>query len=192
MIEIMNLNPNYFSHGIYHIYPLTNLSLNFLQRGQYNQDSQQYEPPSIEIYTKFSLTMYFLTFWILLALHSLTIFIADRCCMNGISNSATTWECIIHAFQKTSFPFPFSNWHDEMGSCQNLMKKKEESQREVLVAMLINLLFNMVMLIPLPILCKIDYNHCNLVFMYMMINNRIIFYQQISMFWKGTIKLMMS
>ena len=160
MIQIVSLNPNYFDDtDVSHIYPLTNHSLKFLQRGQYNQDSRQYEPPSIELYTEFSLAIYFLTFWILLFLQSLTIFIADRCCMNSIPKSATKWECIIHAFQKTSFPFPYANWHDEIGSCQDLIKKKEDSQREVLVAILTNLLFNMVMLIPLPILCKINYNH---------------------------------
>ena len=155
MIEIKSLNPTFFGSEQRHIYPLTNLSLNFLQRGRYNQDSRQYEPPSIELYTVFSLQIYFLTFWILLFLHSLTIYIADRCCMNTIPESTTTWERIIHAFQKTSFPFPFANWHNETGSCQDLIRKKEETQREVLVATLINLLFNMVLLIPLPILCKI-------------------------------------
>ena len=160
MIEIVSLNPTYFVGSLVsHVYPLTNLSLNFLQRGRYNQDSQQYEPPSIELYTEFPLAFYFLVFWILLSLQTLAIFIADRCCMNTIPKSATTWERIIHAFQKSSFPFPYANWHDEIGSCEDLMKKKEESQVEVLVAMLINLLFNMVMLIPLPILCKINYTH---------------------------------
>ena len=165
MIKIASFLPTYFggdinhSTKISHVYPLTNLSLNFLQRGHFNQESSQYETPSIELYTEFSLEIYFLMFWILLSLQTLTIFVADRCCMNTIPKSSTTWECIIHAFQKTSFPFPFTNWHDEIGNCQDLKKKKEESQREVLVAMLINLLFNMVLLIPLPILCKINYNH---------------------------------
>ena len=161
MIEIVSLNPTYFVNQApcSHIYPLTNLSLNFLQRGYFNQDSRQYEPPSIELYTEFSLAIYFLAFWFLLSIQSLTIFIADKFCINSIPSSATTWECIIHAFQKTSFPFPFANWHDEIGSCQDHIKKKKESQCEVFVAMLINLLFNMFMLIPLPILCKIDYNH---------------------------------
>ena len=161
MIEIASLNPTYFdlTSGNSHVYPLTNLSLNFLQRGQFNQDSRQYEPPSIKLYTEFSLAVYFLMFWILLFLQSLTIFTADRCCKNTIPKSATTWECIIHAFQKTSFPFPYTDWHDEIGSCQDLIKKKEESQSEVLVAILINLLFNVVMLTPLPILCKMIYNH---------------------------------
>ena len=163
MIEIVSLNPTYFdnqdSHRVIHVYPLTNLSLKFLQRGQYNQDSHQYEPPSIELYTEFSITIYLLVFWILLSLQTLAIFVADRCCINTIPIIATTWERVIHAFQKTSFPFPFTNWHDEIGSCQDFIKKKEESQHEVLVAMLINLLFNMVLLFPLPILCKINYNH---------------------------------
>ena len=161
MIEIVSFNPTYFANeaSVNHVYPLTNLSLNFLQRGQYNPDSSQYEPPSIELYTEFSLAIYFMTFWILLSLQSLAIFIADRCCISTIPRCTTTWERIIHAFQKSSFPFPYANWHDEIGSCEDLMKKKEESQVEVLVAMLINLLFNMVMLIPLPILCKINYTH---------------------------------
>ena len=160
MFEIVSLDPTYFNgndgNSISHVYPLTNLSLNFLQRGQYNQDSHQYEPPSIELYTEFSLAIYFLMFWILLSLQTLAIFLADRCCRNSIPRSATSWERIIHAFQKTSFPFSYANWHNEIGNCQDLIKKKEEAQREVFVAILINLLFNMVLLIPLPILCKIN------------------------------------
>ena len=88
MIEIVSLNPTYFdnqeSHRVFHVYPLTNLSLNFLQRGHYNQDSTQYEKPSIELYTDFSLEIYFVMFWILLSLQILTIFVADRCCINTI------------------------------------------------------------------------------------------------------------
>ena len=163
MIEIVSFNPTYFDeiigNGISHVYPLTNLSLNFLQRGQYNQDSLQYEPPSIELYTEFSLAIYFLMFWILLSLQSIAIFVADRYCINTMPRNVTTWECIIHAFQKTSFPFPYANWHNEIGSCEDHIKKKEESQFEVLVSMSINLLFNMVTLIPLLILCKINCNN---------------------------------
>ena len=111
MIEIVSFNPTYYGNmaqDIKHIYPVTNFSLNFLQRGQYNPDSEQFEPPSIELYTEFSLTIYFLMFWILLSLQSLAIFVADRFCMNSIPKSATTWERIIHAFQKTSYPFPYA------------------------------------------------------------------------------------
>ena len=144
-----------------HIYPLTNISLSILQRGKLLTFRQGpifdyvYQPPLLELYTQFSLQTYFFAFWGILILQILTIFVIDKIWIRNIPKYATLWDRILHAVQKSSFPFPHVNWHQEKGSCYEHLKRKQADQQEVLVAILINLIFNMLLLVPLPIFCKI-------------------------------------
>ena len=144
-----------------HIHPLTNISLSKLQRGTLSEFSCstnsgfEFEPPSLDLYTQFSLQFHFFAFWVILLLQSLTIFIADKIWSNNIPESSTFWDKILHAAQKSSFPFPYTNWHQESGSCHDHLRRKRAAQQEILMAMIINLLFNMLLLVPLPIFCKI-------------------------------------
>ena len=146
---------------IQHIHPLTNISLSLLQRGKLLEQhkgtlvTHEYQPPPLELYTKFSLQTYFFVFWGILSLQSLTIFVVDKIWVRNVPNSAKCWNRILHAVQKCSFPFPYTNWHQENGSCDEHHKRKQAVQHEVLAAILINLLFNMILLVPLPIFCKI-------------------------------------
>ena len=167
MLEFQGLRP-YSPNAtsvIPHIHPLTNTSLSILQRGTFSIKilntpsgplfSYNYQPPPLELYTKFSLQAYFFSFWVILILQTLTIFAIDKIWVKNVPKSATLWNRILHAIQKSSFPFPYTNWHQEKGSCYEHLKRKRAVQEEVLVAILINLLFNMILLVPLPILCKI-------------------------------------
>ena len=173
MLEFISLHPYAVdaSNIIPHIHPLTNISLSQLQRGNafeyvVNTPSgplygYNYVPPPLELYTQFSLQTYFFAFWCILLLKIFTILIIDKIWVKNIPQSATLWNRILHSVQKSSFPFPYTNWHQENGSCFDHLRRKEEAQREVLVSILINLLFNMILLIPLPIFCKIcfQFNH---------------------------------
>ena len=78
-----------------------------------------------------------------------------------MTSTVTLWEKLVHAIQKSHLPFPFKNWHEGKGSCLDHMKRKKLGEKEVLAATIVNLAFNMVMLIPLVILCKIKnvFNH---------------------------------
>ena len=145
-----------------HIHPLTNISLSKLQRGTFtvyekpaNFYNFVYEPPSLDFYTQFSLEIHFFVFWAIVSLQGLTIFIADKIWSDNIDESATMWDRILHAMQKCSFPFPYTNWHEENGNCHDHLRRKKASNQEVLTTILINLFFNMVLLIPLPIFCKV-------------------------------------
>ena len=141
-----------------HIYPLTNISLSELQRGKLDTGTTtqvNYIPPSLDLYTLFSPQTYFFAFWGILILQTMTIFIIDKTWVRNVPKSATLWDRILHSLQKSSFPFPYTNWHQENGSCNEHLKRKQAVQLEVLVAILINLLFNMILLLPLPIFCKI-------------------------------------
>ena len=144
-----------------HITPQTNLVLSNLQRGYFynvdskNDESSIYEPPPLELYTKFSLQLYFLAFWVILFLQMLTIFITDKIWATNIPQSATIWERMMHATLKSHFPIPYVNWHEGDGNCNDHVKRHRAANHEVLVTTAVNLLFNLIMLTPLVILCKL-------------------------------------
>ena len=115
MFEFVVLDPDLNNFLTFqHIYPTTNFSLSFLQRGHYNQSTQEFQSPPLELYTQFSLTTYFLVFWIILALQVLSIFIADNLLIT--KEKITQWKRFLHAIQKSSFPFPYTNWHQGNGT----------------------------------------------------------------------------
>ena len=153
------------SNIIPHIHPLTNISLAQLQRGkltEYTIDTPtgpfyeyDYVPPPLELYTQFSLQTYFFAFWGILVLQTCTIFVIDKIWVKNIPNNATLWDRLLHSIQKASFPFPYTNWHQENGNCSDHLRRKQMAQQEVLVSILINLVFNMILLVPLPIFCEI-------------------------------------
>ena len=141
-------------------------SLSYIQRGDFtfldNADHSTfsiYNPPSIELYTIFSLQTYFIIFWGILCLQNLSIFIVDKIIVKNIPKNVTLWERITHAIVKSHYPYPYANWHEAIGDCQEHVKRKKEAQQEVLVTSIVNLIFNMVLLFPLVILCK-PINYC--------------------------------
>ena len=146
-----------------HIHPLTNISLSQLQRGKLSTTfidvidmvRYDYQPPPLELYTQFSLQIYFFVFCGILILQTLTILVIDKVWIKNVPKSATLWERTLHAAQKSSFPFPYTNWHQDKGSCYEHLKRKQAVQQEVLFAILVNLMFNMILLVPLQIFCKI-------------------------------------
>ena len=167
MLEFISLHPYAVdaSNIIPHIHPLTNISLSQLQRGNTVENvintpsgpvyGYNYVPPPLELYTQFSLQTYFFVFWCILLLKISTILIIDKIWITNIPENAPLWNRILHAVQKSSFPYPYTNWHQESGSCFDHLKRKKAAQLEVLVSILINLLFNMILLVPLPIFCRI-------------------------------------
>ena len=129
-------------------------SISNIDRGQYVSTGAYdngisytfYEPVSLEFYVQFSLMNYFLAFIGILLLQSFTIFIIDIFLLRNRPSTVTLWEKIIHAIQKSHLPFPIQNWHEGKGSCLDHIKRHKLVQKEVLIATIINLAFNMVML----------------------------------------------
>ena len=167
MFDFKGLNP-YGANAtrvIPHIYPLTNISLTQLQRGNIIESvvdtpsgliyTYYHEPPLLELYTQFSLQTHFFAFWGILILQTCTIFVIDKIWVKNIPNTATIWDRMLHTIQKATFPFPYANWHHENGTCSDHLRRKQMVQQEVLVSIMINLIFNMMLLVPLPIFCKI-------------------------------------
>ena len=142
---------------------MANLTLSNLQRGHFeivtdgngHYTSSIYVPPTLALYTKFSLQSHFLAFWMILFLQILTIFITDKVWTRNIPESATIWEQLMHANLKSHFPLPFTNWHEGDGNCNDHVKRHKAANHEFLVTTAVNLLFNLIMLTPLVILCKL-------------------------------------
>ena len=109
----------------------------------------------LEAYVQFSFLSYFLAFIGILFLQTFTIFIIDGFYLKNMTSTITLWKRILHAIQKSHLPYPYKNWHDGKGSCLQHTERKKLVQKEVLTTTIVNLAFNMVMLIPLAILCKI-------------------------------------
>ena len=145
-----------------HITPLSNLTLSNLQRGHFDIqigglgkfNYSLYEPPLLELYTQFSLQLYFLAFWVIMFLQMLTIFIVDKVWDRNIPQTATLWERLMHANLKSHFPISYVNWHEGDGNCNDHIKRHKAENHEVLVTTAVNLLFNLILLTPLVILCK--------------------------------------
>ena len=167
MIGFKNLDPSLSSYGIDGIQYFTNNSMldsvSNIDRGQFMSTGVAsadgipftfYEPVPLEFYVQFSLMSYFLAFIGILLLQSFTIFIIDIFLLRNRPSTVTLWEKIIHAIQKSHLPFPIQNWYEGKGSCLDHIKRHKLVQKEVLIATIVNLAFNMVMLIPMVILCK--------------------------------------
>ena len=61
------------------------------------------------------------------------MFVIDKIWVTNIPKRATLWDRILHAAQKSSFPFPYTNWHQEKGSCFEHLKRKQAVQGPKLV-----------------------------------------------------------
>ena len=162
MLDFQIFNPTTF-YIPHQVITSKNISLTHLQRGNYSfitvggddfNTGSIYEPPPLELYTKFSLQAYFLMFWGILIVQTFVILIIDKTLVKTIPQSATKWERFIHAIVKSHFPFPYVNWYEGFGDCKDHIKRQKAAQHEVLITMATNLFFNMTMLIPLVILCE--------------------------------------
>ena len=150
----------YVYSKIPHVYPLSNFSSINIQRGEFTSlrgdelYSSVYEPPSIKLYTYFSLQTCFLALWGILFLQNLTIFIIDKIWVKTMPENTTLWQRFMHACKKSHLPFPHTNWYKAKGGCQDHVNRKKAVDKEVLLATIVNLVFNMTLLTPLAILCK--------------------------------------
>ena len=165
MIGFTTMHPTYIGAGVQFFTKNSRLnSISNIMRGQYiftgslspaRKPDPYYEPVPLELYVQFSFLSYFMAFIGILLLQSLTIFITDIFVLKNMPSTVTLCERIIHVIQKSQLPFPIQNWHEGKGSCLDHIKRHKLVQKEVLTATVINLAFNMVMLIPLVILCKV-------------------------------------
>ena len=132
------------------------ISLSNIQRGYFDKSQVNfYVPPPLESYTHFSFQVYLLTFMAILFLQCLVISVTDKVFVETFPDDTKWWDRVIHSIGKSNIPFPFMYWHEGDGDCNEHIKRKKDTEYEVLLTICINLFFNMVLLFPLVILCKL-------------------------------------
>ena len=100
----------------------------------------------------FSRNMYLLIFCVLHSVQIITILLVK---VTVFKSSNTIWENIICSVEQSHYPFPSEDWDTRKGGCVDHIKRQMNVQKEFLVMTIINLAFNIVLLFPLLILCKI-------------------------------------
>ena len=113
----------------------------------------QYVPPKLEEYTLFTVKQFFFIFWGILFLQSLIVFIAKYLISDQFKN-LKWYEKIFHSMECINFAFPHHDWDHEDGDGYQHYKRMLANKKEVQINLLMNTIFNLVLLSPLPILCK--------------------------------------
>ena len=122
--------------------------------GKIDLDLADYAPPPITVYTYFTLQHYFGIFFCVLALQTIVIFIV-KCFWSIHFKNLNCLEKLLHSIENSQFPFAVHDWDQEQGSCEDHFYQMKRNRTETLIITMINLGFNLILLFPLAILCKI-------------------------------------
>ena len=150
---VPQINPDISFDKIY-FSPNKSVDISLIQRGKWLTGFMEYEPPKLEeLYTIFSVKMYFLIFWSILVVQNIVLFIVKY--FSSEQFKKLKWfDKIFHSMECCNFAFPAYDWDHENGDCHDHYKRMLETKKEVQINLLINTLFNIALLFPLPILCK--------------------------------------
>ena len=111
-------------------------------------------PPDYTIYTGIGLQLYLLVFFIWTGIHMSVIFMAKRKLSNAFWNDFNILEKIIHCFENANIPYNSTEWDDDKGNAKEHRIRMKNNWFEGLIVILINGVFNLVLLIPLVYLGK--------------------------------------
>ena len=119
-----------------------------------NNPNHLVSPPDYTYYTGISLGQFLLAFFIFLGLHVLVIFIVKRKLSLPFLKELNFLEKVIHCFENTNIPYNAKEWDDGKGDANEHIKRKEANWIEGLVMIIINGVFNTILLFPLCFLGK--------------------------------------
>ena len=116
--------------------------------------SSLYEPPSLELYTVFSKRTYFISFLLLHILHIFGIYLITHFLLKSTPTTLTSLEKFMVAVDQSHFPFSYEDWDEKKGGCLDHSERRRKIQKEFKILTAINLLVNMVLCVPILIICK--------------------------------------
>ena len=111
-------------------------------------------PPDYTYYTGIPLGHFLLAFFISLGIQVLIIFIVKRQLSLPFLKELNFLEKVIHCFENTNIPYNAKEWDDDNGDANEHIKRKEANWIEGLVMIIINGVFNTILLIPMCFLGK--------------------------------------
>ena len=111
-------------------------------------------PPNYTLYVGISLRFYLLIFLASIGVQMLVIFIAKSFLSKAFSSAFNILEKLIHCLENTNIPFNAKEWDDDKGDAEEHRKRMRANWLEVLSVIIINGIFNLLLLTPLFYLGK--------------------------------------
>ena len=108
--------------------------------------------PSYTLYTFFTLGQYFIGFCIIMSLHMVFVYLAKWKYCHDNFQQLNHFEKIIHAIENLNIPFNIEEWDSGNGNAQAHRLRMEANATEIKSLLVVNFLFNSLMLSPLCIL----------------------------------------
>ena len=108
-------------------------------------------PPNYTLFTFFTLGQFFIGFCVIFILHGLFVFFVKwRFCHSF--HTLNLFEKVIHSLENMNAPFNCQEWDSSHGDAEAHRSRMVNNAREILTVMLVNFVFNSVLLFPLAIL----------------------------------------
>ena len=121
------------------------------------------QPPHYKLYTTFNLLQYFYIFWIILFIQGIFVYMAKW--KYSFSFAKSSWlEKIIHVMENIHVPYNFEEWDTKKyGGVETHLERMKQNGKEVNLVMMVNFVFNCLLLIPLGVLGMYILMHLKLI-----------------------------
>ena len=112
-----------------------------------------YDPPNETVYTRISTSWYVFFFCLIYFYQLVSIFIMKNVVSADFKN-ANCLNKILHSLESANFAFSMNDWDFGSGGPNEHYERMTAVRTEITLNILINLTANLLLLTPLPFLCK--------------------------------------
>ena len=130
-----------------YVYNKTPVPWSDIDRWDYT-DPEDPTPPPYTLYTGLDPGLAFGLFWVLLLLNAITVFVIKVITVEKFYKF-NILDIVLHCLENCHIPLPWRDWDEGAGSVEEVRARYRRVRTEVVLTMLVNLLFNMVMLVPM-------------------------------------------
>ena len=113
------------------------------------------DPPDYTLYSSFTIEEYFWSWMIVLVVNMLSQMAIKRLINVKVFQKMTLLDSLLHSISCCFIPHPMEEWDEEKGTVSIHIIRKKKVFKEMMVSMMINFVFNIVLLSPLIILGKL-------------------------------------
>merc|ERR1711974_362211 len=124
------------------------MGISLIERGNWTKNFMEFLPPDPELYTNLRVKQYFILFWVILLLQCLTMTIVKYFTIESFKK-LPWFEKIFHVIECINFAFPYNDWDHKNDDAQQHYLRMLSAKKEVKINLLINTIFNLVLLFPL-------------------------------------------
>lgn len=150
-----DLKRNFVINGSIQFGNSTLLNWNDIDRWQTDEDDRPI-PPSLTLYTIFTLKQYFLIFWIVLVIQTVLVFLIKQNWSKEDFKQLNFLEKVIHVVENCFIPYNVLEWENIKTGISEIHQKKMKSNFiEVVLVMVVNFIVNFILQIPMFILGSI-------------------------------------